>query len=164
MESCCSISKPLTAEEKRICPACDKKGRPVARITLESLLLEPTLAALDVTEYYFCETPTCPAVYFSNESGTILWKDDLKVRVGIKETQDPIPLCYCFGHTRASIASEIAQTGRPTVIQRIGAEVRAGRCFCERSNPSGSCCLGEVSRAVQDVFKKHPRSFEPVLR
>lgn len=27
-------------------------------------------------------------------------KEMLTVRVGIKETEDPIPLCYCFGYDR----------------------------------------------------------------
>ncbi|MBI4482894.1 MAG: copper chaperone Copz family protein [Acidobacteria bacterium] len=154
MDSCCYASKPLSAEEKRICPQCNAKGHPVTRVTVESLLLDPALASADGADYYFCKNPTCPAVYFSNESGKIFWKHDLKVRVGIKETGDPIPLCYCFGHTRASIALEIGRSGRSTVIQRIGAELRARRCFCERSNPSGSCCLGDVSRAVQELFRE----------
>ena len=28
------------------------------------------------------------------------------------------------------------------------AEVHAGRCSCETTNPSGTCCLGEVNRGV----------------
>jgi hypothetical protein len=29
-------------------------------------------------------------------------------------------------------------------------EVKAGNCACEMKNPSGKCCLGDVTRTVRD--------------
>jgi len=72
------------------------------------------------------------------------------VRVGAKETADPIPICYCFGFTRQDIWDEIRSTGKSTVAKRITAEVEAGRCACEVKNPSGKCCLGDVTRTAKD--------------
>jgi hypothetical protein len=72
------------------------------------------------------------------------------VRVGAKETADPIPVCYCFGLTRKDIENEIAETGRSTVADRISAEVKKGTCACEVKNPSGKCCLGEVTQTARD--------------
>jgi hypothetical protein len=72
------------------------------------------------------------------------------VRVGAKETADPIPVCYCFGFTRKDIEDEIVETGRSTVADRIKTEVNAGNCACEVRNPSGKCCLGGVARASTD--------------
>lgn len=99
----------------------------------------------------FCESAHCPVVYFRPGGRTIL-KDALKVRVGIKENGPPRPLCYCFGHSVESIREEIARTGRSSVVQAISARVKAGECQCEVLNPRGSCCLGDVNRAVQEAF------------
>jgi hypothetical protein len=75
------------------------------------------------------------------------------MRVGAKEESDTIPVCYCFGFTRKDIEDEIAETGRSTVADRITAEVVAGRCACEVKNPSGKCCLGNVTRIIQDRLR-----------
>jgi hypothetical protein len=125
----------------------------VETITLKALLLPGALARLLPLHYHFCRTPACPVVYFANDAESIYHKEDLKVRVGLKEEEDPIPVCYCFGHTRASIRDEIERTGGTTVVEAISAHVRAGRCACEVNNPSGTCCLGEVSRAVKDLLR-----------
>src|SRR5260370_26415796 len=63
---------------------------------------------------------------------------------------DPIPICYCFGFTRQDIWEEIRSTGKSTVAKRITAEVEAGRCAYEIKNPSGKCCLGDVTRTAKD--------------
>jgi CopZ-like zinc binding protein len=120
--------------------------------TLKALLRPDTLARLDQLEYSFCQTPTCPVVYFAGEVVSSFSKEELKVRVGLKEADDPIPICYCFGHTRAGAWDEIERTGQSTVVASITAHVKAGRCACEVNNPSGTCCLGEVSKAVKEGF------------
>jgi hypothetical protein len=62
-------------------------------------------------------------------------------------------VCYCFGFTRQDIWDEIRQTGRSTIAERISAEVKAGNCACEVKNPSGKCCLGNVTRTAKDGLK-----------
>ncbi len=96
----------------------------------------------------FCGTPSCAIVYYGDD-GRAVTKDEIPIRVGLKEREDPIPLCYCFGFSVADVRQEIAETGRCTISARIGGEVRAGRCACAIKNPSGACCLGEVNRAVE---------------
>jgi hypothetical protein len=118
----------------------------VARGTVEALVETERRDGLTGEAYCFCETPTCLVVYYSGEGAQVL-KQQLRVRVGIKETDDPILLCYCFGVTERMIYDEIKQTGRSTASARIRAEVRAGNCRCEMENPSGRCCLGEVAQA-----------------
>jgi len=66
---------------------------------------------------------------------------------------DPIPVCYCFGFTRRDIHDEIAETGRSRIAEQISAEVKAGNCACEVKNPSGKCCLGNVTRVTQEVVR-----------
>jgi len=121
---------------------------------MEHLLLDERVPRIGEGPYYFCATPTCRTVYFSAPPDAVFVKADLKVRVGIKETEDPIPICYCFGHTRASAWEEIARTGKSTVIASIKREVKAGRCQCEIKNPSGKCCLGDVTRVIQEGLRR----------
>jgi hypothetical protein len=146
-ESPCCEAEP----KKGGCPQCGRNGKTVEKMTLENLLKEPS--KIDSSAYLFCKNPKCDVVYFSNK-GSFL-KSDLKVRVGIKEKRDPIPLCYCFGWDRKRIQQEIRQTGKSTAVESITKEVKAGACFCERSNPQGSCCLGNVSAVVKEVAEGH---------
>jgi hypothetical protein len=125
----------------------------VARVTLGALLKPEARPRIPPQqEFCFCRTATCEVVYF--RAGEALFrKDDLGVRVGLKEPQDPaVPVCYCFGWTPQKIRAEIAATGRSTAIEQIKAQVKAGNCFCEVTNPQGSCCLGNVAKAVQEAI------------
>jgi hypothetical protein len=79
-------------------------------------------------------------------------KAEVPVRVGLKENDDPVPLCYCFGFARTDVWNEIAHTGSTTIPARIADEIRAGRCACTTRNPSGLCCLGEVNRTVAQAM------------
>jgi hypothetical protein len=111
------------------------------------------------TQYYFCDASDCDVVYFALEAEAPMFRrEDLVVRVGAKETGDPIPVCYCFGFTRKDIENEIAETGRSTVADRIKTEVNAGNCACEVRNPSGKCCLGDVTRTVKDRLSRKGES------
>ena len=102
-------------------------------------------------EIGFCRTPTCEVVYFKN-THALFRTEDLSVSVGLKKPDDPtVAVCYCFGWTPQKIQEELALTGRSTVIEQIKAQVQAGNCYCEVSNPQGSCCLGNVAKAVQEA-------------
>jgi hypothetical protein len=132
------------------CPQCRKPGRPVADATIRAML-DPELAReMLVSERRFCKNPDCDVVYYAAR-GAAVRKQDVRVRVGLKETEDPIPLCYCFGFDRSDVEREIAQTGGCTIPERIAAEISAGRCACEIKNPSGACCLGEVRASVGEA-------------
>lgn len=159
MNDCCKVPEP-SADDR--CRRCGEKGRSVLRETMESLLNPEALERLADVSYHFDRTPQCDVVYFSNETGSYFHKDDLAVRVGFKETEPPVPLCYCFGHTAESVRDEIVATGRSTVSERITAEVQAGNCACEVKNPSGRCCLGDVNRAVQQI-ERETRAEEAVV-
>jgi hypothetical protein len=124
----------------------------VGRLTLGALLKADRRSQIpNQQEFCFCKTATCDVVYFL--SGRALFrKDDLAVRVGLKELDDPtIPVCHCFGLTPEKIRAELETTGNSTVMDQIKAQVRAGNCYCEVTNPQGSCCLGNVAKAVQQA-------------
>ena len=71
------------------------------------------------------------------------------MRVGIKETEDPIPLCYCFGYDRKAVRDDVRRTGDTDILRTITQRVKAGECRCEETNPSGGCCLGSVAKAIK---------------
>ncbi len=156
--ACCDIK---VSGDTAICKECGGKGKPVSEITLKSLVKEPVLEAIEsLSGFYYCETPTCGVVCFNNEQQVYLHKEDVKVRVGIKETESPIPVCYCFGWTQERIFEQIKQQGNSTAVKEISARVKAGECECEIKNPSGRCCLGDVNKVVKrglELYGKNKR-------
>jgi CopZ-like zinc binding protein len=155
VSSCCSGETCPTATTRpsgeTACPRCGQVGRVVADETIQAILKPGHAEGLLAVERRFCRTPSCAVLYYGAD-GTVVEKGAASVRVGIKETDDPIPLCYCFGFTRADVRREVAETGASTIPDRVDAEIRAARCACERKNPSGACCLGEVRRAVKEAM------------
>jgi len=153
MSDCCSVNaKPCSAPAVMACPINGARSKQVDILTVKSLVRQLPLG-MPNTQYYFCEAPGCDAVYFPLDTQAPTFRrGDLIVRVGRKETADPIPVCYCFGFTRKDIQGEIAETGHSAIAERIKTEVKAGNCACEVKNPSGKCCLGDVTRVAQDAL------------
>ena len=132
------------------CTACGKTGKPVKRETLEHLLKEDCVSFIQNVQYCFCLSPYCNVVYFSRNSDTF-YKEDLKVRVGLKETEDPIPVCYCFGYTQKMILEDFLKNGCSTIQKEITKKVKEGVCQCEVTNPQGTCCLGDVAQVTKSA-------------
>jgi hypothetical protein len=155
MSDCCSRTKHETSSRPTSgptdCPYCGNTGQPVAVLTVKSLVREHTRVPASPS-YLFCRTADCEVVYFSEQA--VFTKPDLKVRVGLKETADPISLCYCFDYSREDIRHDIEATGKTSILEEIRAEVQGGFCACEVKNPSGACCLGDITRAIQEATKR----------
>ncbi len=133
-----------------LCPVTARPGKPVAPLTVRSLVREERLAEIEGRDWFFCDQPDCGVVYFTRD-GVTVDRGALKVRVGLKEKEPPRTVCYCFGHTVESIREEIEGTGRSTVAASIRERVEAGECSCEVLNPKGTCCLGDVHKAVREA-------------
>ena len=146
MSGCCTdrCEVPPPTAQSGVCPQCGRKGKPVSTLTVKSLVQAHSRVSPD--SYFFCRTRDCEVVYLSR--AVLFRKPDLKVRVGVKETKDPVPLCYCFDYTRADIRRDLEEKGVTDIPERIKAEVKAGSCACEVKNPSGNCCLGDIARAI----------------
>lgn len=152
--NCCEA--PVSTEHAQgtalaICAACDRKAKKVRRVTVEDLIKDQHRDEVREAQYYYCETPSCEVVYFSNETEQYFAKRDVRVRVGVKENEDPIPICYCFDFTQQMVRDELLATGATNIPEVIARETNAGRCDCEVKNPSGRCCLGEVNKSVKRV-------------
>jgi CopZ-like zinc binding protein len=121
----------------------------VGLITVKALLTADALRRLDGKSYRFCPGRDCDVVYFDRAANSVFRKSDVRVRVGQKETGDPIPLCYCFDVSVADLRRQVAAEGKTDMPASVAAEVRAGHCACEVRNPQGSCCLGALTTAVE---------------
>jgi hypothetical protein len=151
MSGCCATTKDaacsLPQSRPGICPACGAKGKSVSTLTVKSLVRDHTRVLL--SSYSFCRSRDCDVVYFAD--AVIFRKSDLKVRVGLKEQEDPIPLCYCFEYSRVDIRRDVELHGTSDIPDRIKTEIQGGFCACEVKNPAGTCCLGDITRAIQEA-------------
>lgn len=147
------------------CPKCGKKGKTVKPVTLRALLKDEYVARVagsdesncefgcspsnGSTGWRFCDSPECDVVYFGEENGVTFTKDQLKVTVGVKEMAGERPLCYCFGHSVATITSELRLKGQSDALTDIRQKMKDPGCSCDVTNPSGSCCLGTVAKGIE---------------
>jgi copper chaperone CopZ len=121
-------------------------------LTVRSLVKAELADRVGEAPSWFCPAPGCEVVYFSNaDAGQRFVRADLRLRVGQKETEPPIPVCYCFDWTVGDVEAELRHTGTSTVPERIRQKIQQGFCRCETMNPQGTCCLGNVHQAVKEV-------------
>jgi len=146
------------------CPGCGATGSSVGKVTLETLVVPEKRSAIGPGPYFFCESPVCDVVYFSADGGSTFGRSDLSVRVGIKETEPPRPVCYCFGHTIEEIEDEVRRTGGSTVADDIRARMKSEGCSCETKSPRGSCCLSTVERITREATDRYGGSKEGEMR
>lgn len=151
MATCCSTERLLQQPPPVLgCPSCGAPAKRVGAVTVKSLVRHLSFGA-PATQYYFCESPRCPVVYFPlDREAPVFGESELLVPVGLKRKDADAPVCYCFGITRGQIEREVALTGQSAIPARIKAEVQVGACACEVKNPSGKCCLGQVQRVLQE--------------
>lgn len=142
MSDCC-----LPVGEAPLCPIINAPTKVVSRETVSRHVV---LTKLPKTTFGFCDAPGCDVVYVGAD-GMLIKKDQLKVRVGVKESSNPKPICYCWGFDEHQIIEDFHQHGRSTIRSYIQDQVQAGCCRCESTNPSGRCCLGDVGRAIAKV-------------
>ena len=148
-------------DSRYACTNCKSISRPVTHKTVILMLKPEGFDRVAESEYRFCAAPDCRVVYFTEGSEVPFTTDDLRVRVGLKEQADPIPLCYCFGFDEADVRAEIAASGRCTIPERISTLIKQEMCACPAHNPSGACCLGEVNRAVNRLLAHAAPEMQP---
>lgn len=142
-EDCCK-----TAAEGLKCPLCGATGRKVGALTLDHQLDGPKRAKLGETAG-FCPTPACAAVYFSGE--IVIRESETRWPVTQKDPGDDVNVCYCFDFKRSDIRRDLAKRGSTNIPDQIRKGIAEGRCDCERKNPQGVCCLGNVSAVVKAI-------------
>jgi len=134
------------------CPLCQQTGKKISDLTLAAQVKEDTLAALPSQEgFRFCAQRGCPAVYYREEDVVTISLDQVRHPVFQKSDDPRRPVCYCFSHTVEEITEEVMKTGHSSVPDAIKANCSKGLDACERNNPQGSCCLGNVSKVVKSA-------------
>ena len=137
------------------CPSCGHAGKGVPLVTLQHLLTAEALSEVSEAESYrHCAQPGCDVAYFAPATSQTLDKREVGVLIGTKETGSDRPVCYCFDHSWGSIEAELKATGATDVVETITAHCKAGDDRCPETNPQGSCCLGNVRRAVKESKAK----------
>jgi len=138
---------------KKECPLCQNVAKRVLEKTLNSLLKDEVKESLESLDgFFYCKTSFCDVIYFKND--ILLYQKDLKVTVGIKDRAKPANLCYCFGWTKEMIEDEIKKHGKTKALDDIQKKMKDIGCSCEIKNPSGSCCLGDVKKAINEIKEK----------
>jgi hypothetical protein len=155
--NCCTESDTSPVELHKIgtqrgCLSCQGPSQPVTLRTLLLMLKPELFDQVGESQYRFCASPDCSVVYSSRERS--FTTGDLRIRVGLKEKDGLIPLCYCFGFFEQDLRQEIEAKGNTTIPQRITALTKERRCACEERNPSGGCCLGEVTKTVKRLMRE----------
>jgi hypothetical protein len=149
----CSDQSDAENRRRRYCPTNGDKGQSVHSETLRHLIKKSCRAEIKGEGYYFCPAPDCDTVYFHRENGQTFEKKDLIVRVGLKETEDPVWVCYCFDVSKKMIREEMEAEGYSVSVDRIRQGISAKSCACDTKNPSGHCCLGAVLAFEGEVQK-----------
>lgn len=143
-ESCCRIKMVACP-----CPACGNTGRKVTALTLDQHVPEERRATVG-NDVAFCLNPTCEVVYY-NRDGRVIRRGETVLPVTIKDGGDGVYVCYCFEFTRGDLRKYLSDKGETDIPENIRQGVKEGRCDCERKNPQGACCLGNVANAIKAI-------------
>ena len=125
------------------CSKCSESGQPVPLGLVRHHVGKPWAEALDGQEFAFCETPSCPVIYFASD-GRSFEAAQLRRVPAYKSGQGADLLCFCFDVTGDDAL------GAADPIPYIRERVRHGECACNVLNPSGACCLGTIGRWRKD--------------
>ncbi len=132
------------------CPRNGQVGRKVSSLTVRSQVRDDTLANVRRHDgFRCCAAGDCPVVYYHGGDGICITVEQLRYPVFQKSKEAARPVCYCFSHSVAEIADQVRATGTSTVPAEIKAQCAKGLDACERNNPQGSCCLGNVQKVVK---------------
>lgn len=149
--NCCNVEH-KNKDTTFVCPRCQEGGILVNLATPENLLKESVKTQLRLNHVYkFCKNSSCSISYFTEDKSHYFAVEDLKEKATLKDKGMDVKVCYCFGHTRQSVLSELQSAQKSTVIENIKLNMKNPGCFCEVSNPQGGCCLGNVAAWIKEA-------------
>ena len=143
MSDCCSSKKEMEQHPKR--HVCSENGKQYLEVPYGTVLhhiKQPWKLAPKKQAYYFCEDSNCEVVYFGIDNSTIC-KDQLRTKVGIKETSDDALICYCFGVSKSEARTN--KQAKTFVIE----QTKNSLCSCTIHNPSARCCLKDFPKELK---------------
>ncbi len=139
MSSCCSTAD----ADAQPCPKCGHVGPIVGAAPVR-----PHLAGAVDGDWQYCANTQCQVIYHLGVD--TVDADSVFTQVGLKATDQPTPVCFCFAHTADALAADlVAHDGVSEIKAEIKAAVADSQCACEHLNPSGKCCLSDVHRTLK---------------
>lgn len=146
MSSCCSTADAAAQP----CPRCGHVGPGVGAAPVR-----PHLAEAVDGDWQHCANEPCQVIFHLGEH--TVDTDSVVTQVGLKATDKPTPVCFCFAHTTDALAADLAENGGVSEIKaEVKAAVAEGLCACEHLNPSGKCCLADVHRTLKTLAQPVP--------
>jgi len=140
MSDCRSNNRDVDPQPKRhVCPKNGKQYHEVSFSTVLHHVKEPWKHVPKEQTYYYCFDPDCDVVYFGIDNSTIL-KNQLRTKVGVKESGEDGLICYCFDISKAQ--AQTSEQAKVFVIE----QTRSSACSCSTHNPSGRCCLKDFPK------------------
>lgn len=58
-------------------------------------------------------------------------------------------ICYCFNRSKKELIEAIGAGREGDILNDIKSKMKDPGCFCEKSNPSGKCCLVDVNSFIK---------------
>lgn len=58
-------------------------------------------------------------------------------------------ICYCFKHSKRELFEAIQVGKEQEIIDDIKTKIKDPGCFCKTANPSGKCCLPDISNFIK---------------
>ncbi|MDH5394545.1 MAG: hypothetical protein OEY11_15275 [Gammaproteobacteria bacterium] len=143
MSDCCSTQCETNHGPAKLdCPACDNKSLKVSHKTMLQHIQSPWQHSLSDRQFYFCNSPACDVVYFSDD-GVSFDKSDIRVKIGVKEEDNDALICFCFGVNKTQAATD------KQIKEFVMRQTKQALCACETANPSGRCCLKDFAKFKQ---------------
>lgn len=138
-------------EAINLCPNCNSKGIDVKAVTVKSQLKKEKRETMNssIDDFNFCTTPKCDTVYYSNDGKETFGQADIKSKIASKNDDPKTPLCYCKKLLKENVV-EMINSKEENIPGKIKAILSAGKTFCEKSNPRGTCCTEDVTRFLAD--------------
>ena len=138
--------------DNAICPRCRQPGRAASTVTVAAMFSPETSRRLtSMAGFHFCATQDCDVAYFSPASGELVLQREVRAPIFQKSTDPHRLVCYCFGNTVGAVQSEVRAKGSSSILDDIKAKCAQGLDACERNNPQGACCLGNVRRLIREA-------------
>jgi hypothetical protein len=60
-------------------------------------------------------------------------------------------ICYCFKKSKKELYQSVVNKTEDELLADIKRKMKDPGCFCERSNPKGSCCLSDIQLFIKTV-------------
>jgi len=148
-----------------LCKACGNPGLRVLQVTVQTHVRAEHWNLLS-DGFRFCSTPGCDVIYFNNNTNTYFNRGEVKTRFGLKEKEDPRPICYCLGVLEEHIRYEALKKGCCDSLEDIVQYTKAGTGkWCLTTNPSGKCCRDYLPAIVEKYLSmKEARKAVPKLQ